>query len=90
MSRLGHSRRPQFNLATPDDRNPSESWHYFAVPSIAATHPPRPQQSRKTTMPAMEAYSYSPRRTPWNKGKLIGAKPPPRPKHVWAVSELRV
>jgi integrase len=25
------------------------------------------------------------RRAPWNKGKLIGAKPPLRPKHVWAV-----
>ena len=24
-------------------------------------------------------------RTPWNKGKLIGAKPPLRPAHVWAV-----
>jgi hypothetical protein len=23
-------------------------------------------------------------RTPWNKGKLIGAKPPLRPKHVWS------
>jgi integrase len=23
--------------------------------------------------------------TPWNKGKLIGAKPPLRPKHVWAI-----
>ena len=22
---------------------------------------------------------------PWNKGKLTGAKPPLRPKHVWAV-----
>ena len=22
---------------------------------------------------------------PWNKGKLMGAKPPLRPKHVWAV-----
>ncbi len=22
---------------------------------------------------------------PWNKGKLIGAKPPLRPKHVWAI-----
>ena len=22
---------------------------------------------------------------PWNKGKVIGAKPPLRPKHVWAV-----
>jgi len=24
-------------------------------------------------------------RTPWNKGKLIGARPPLRPKHVWAI-----
>jgi integrase len=23
--------------------------------------------------------------TPWNKGKLIGARPPLRPKHVWAI-----
>jgi hypothetical protein len=25
------------------------------------------------------------RRPPWNKGKLIGAKPPLRPKHVWSI-----
>src|SRR5262249_44708797 len=25
------------------------------------------------------------RREPWNKGKLIGQKPPLRPKHVWAI-----
>ena len=24
-------------------------------------------------------------RTPWNKGKLIGPKPPLRPKHVWSI-----
>ncbi len=24
-------------------------------------------------------------RMPWNKGKLIGAKPPLRPKHVWSI-----
>ena len=24
-------------------------------------------------------------RTPWNKGKIIGAKPPLRPKHVWSI-----
>jgi len=29
--------------------------------------------------------STTPHRTPWNKGKLIGAKPPLRPKHVWSV-----
>ncbi len=27
----------------------------------------------------------APRRVPWNKGKLIGAKPPLRPKHVWLI-----
>jgi len=27
----------------------------------------------------------SPTRTPWNKGKLTGAKPPLRPKHVWSI-----
>ena len=30
-------------------------------------------------------YPTAPRRTPWNKGKLIGAKPPLRPKHVWSI-----
>src|SRR5262245_55687224 len=25
------------------------------------------------------------RHAPWNKGKLIGAKPPLRPKHVWSI-----
>ena len=26
-----------------------------------------------------------PRRSPWNKGKLVGAKPPLRPSHVWSI-----
>ncbi len=30
-------------------------------------------------------FSTVPSRTPWNKGKLIGAKPPLRPKHVWSI-----
>ena len=31
------------------------------------------------------------RRAPWNKGKLTGAKPPLRPKHVWSIrSKLKV
>src|SRR6202007_1028399 len=29
--------------------------------------------------------SPAPRRRPWNKGKLTGAKPPLRPKHVWSI-----
>jgi hypothetical protein len=32
-----------------------------------------------------DCFSQTPRRTPWNKGKLIGAKPPLRPKHVWSI-----
>ena len=31
------------------------------------------------------ATSATHRREPWNKGKLTGAKPPPRPKHVWSI-----
>ena len=27
----------------------------------------------------------TPKRPPWNKGKLTGAKPPLRPKHVWSI-----
>jgi hypothetical protein len=30
-------------------------------------------------------FSATPRRTPWNKGKLIGPKPPLRPKHVRSI-----
>jgi hypothetical protein len=26
-----------------------------------------------------------PTRAPWSKGKLIGAKPPLRPRHVWSI-----
>jgi integrase len=37
-------------------------------------------------MPDNESVPFNDRpRTPWNKGKLIGAKPPLRPKHVWSI-----
>ena len=32
-----------------------------------------------------DATPKSSRREPWNKGKLVGAKPPLRPKHVWSI-----
>ena len=32
-----------------------------------------------------ETISSAARRSPCNKGKLIGQKPPLRPKHVWAI-----
>src|SRR3974390_1526096 len=38
------------------------------------------------TMQPDPNYSPSPtRRRAWNKGKLMGAKPPLRPKHVWSI-----
>ncbi len=37
-------------------------------------------------MPENETTAFTkPTRTPWNKGKLIGARPPLRPKHVWCI-----
>jgi hypothetical protein len=30
----------------------------------------------------------APKRVPWNKGKLIGPRPPLRQKHVWAIRWL--
>ena len=36
-------------------------------------------------MPEEDNRSTKARRTPWNKGKLIGAKPPLRPNQVWSI-----
>ena len=33
----------------------------------------------------MQNQVNAPQRVPWNKGKLTGAKPPLRPKHVWSI-----
>ena len=33
----------------------------------------------------MQDQVSAPQRVPWNKGKLTGAKPPPRPKDVWSI-----
>jgi integrase len=30
-------------------------------------------------------FGRPPRRPPWNKGKLVGPKPPLRPSHVWSI-----
>ena len=32
-----------------------------------------------------QAMSSMSRRQPWNRGKIIGQKPPLRPKHVWSI-----
>jgi hypothetical protein len=33
----------------------------------------------------LSATSAVSKHTPWNKGKIVGAKPPLRPKHVWSI-----
>src|ERR1700676_65554 len=38
-----------------------------------------------TMLDQLNAPPESHRRVPWNKGKLTGAKPPLRPKHVWSI-----
>src|SRR5436853_1177357 len=35
--------------------------------------------------PLTDTIPPSLRHEPWNKGKLVGAKPPLRPKHVWSI-----
>src|SRR5712671_5545780 len=41
-------------------------------------------ETRRMSMQENEA-APAPKSGPWNKGKLIGAKPPLRPKHVWSI-----
>src|SRR5436190_22983975 len=36
-------------------------------------------------MPDDETCSPANKRMPWNKGKLIGPRPPLRPKHIWSI-----
>lgn len=37
------------------------------------------------TTPADTQTTAKPARVPWNKGKLVGAKPPLHPSHVWPI-----
>jgi integrase len=58
----------------------------FSAAAGAAAHAAGSHQPRSKTMPDGEIILLKgPARTPWNKGKLIGAKPPLRPKHVWSI-----
>jgi hypothetical protein len=34
----------------------------------------------------IEVIAETPRKKAWNKGKLVGQKPPLRSKHVWSIS----
>jgi integrase len=42
-------------------------------------------EPRSMTMQYQVNATPAPKRLPWNKGKLTGAKPPLRPKHVWSI-----
>src|SRR5438105_11712468 len=44
-----------------------------------------PTQGRSTMDDYQDLVPPAPKRTPWNKGKLVGAKPPLWPKHVWSI-----
>ena len=56
---------------------------------VQAGHPL--QQRSTTTQDPKDPIPQASRREPWNKGKLIGAKPPLRPKHVWSIrSKLQI
>src|SRR5437879_1520644 len=44
-----------------------------------------PRKLRSTNMSDQDCLSISTRPTPWNKGKLIGVKPPLRPNQVWSI-----
>ena len=59
----------------------SESRHHLRV----VTHARYPHKPRSTIMPDEDRLSTKARHTPWNKGKLIGAKPPLRPNQVWSI-----
>src|SRR5215813_4172688 len=59
----------------------SESRHDLHV----TTHARYPHKPRSSIMPDEDSLSTNARRTPWNKGKLIGAKPPLRPNQVWSI-----
>jgi hypothetical protein len=72
MTVQGHSvadlRRPN---GTPRPQA-SESRHDLRV----VTHARYPHKPRSTIMPDEDSHSTKARHIPWNKGKLIGAKPP--------------
>src|SRR3989440_1172251 len=42
-------------------------------------------EPRSMTMQDQVNAVPAPKRVPWNKGKLTGAKPPLRPKHIWSI-----
>src|ERR671936_143519 len=54
----------------------------FVAPAAAATHAPL---QRRSTIIQDESLTLAFPSPPWNKCKLMGVKPPLRPKHVWVI-----
>src|SRR5437868_6130913 len=85
MSLMGQPRPGWLAPVLPRRPHPPESRHCFDTPQALGACSSS-SVTRSMTMPDNEdCFSSTPRRTPWNKGKLIGAKPPLRPKHVWSI-----
>src|SRR6516162_2042945 len=80
MSQLGHSLRTRRPQGTPRPQA-SESRHDLRV----IAHARYPHKARSTIMPDDDSLSTEARHTPWNKGRLIGAKPPLRPNQVSSI-----
>src|SRR6516162_6623117 len=55
-----------------------------ALPDNPAHHGRLPQR-RRMTMQDENSILLPPKRIPWNKGKLVGAKPPLLARHVWSI-----
>jgi hypothetical protein len=73
---------------TAEDRDRIECpLHLGICPGAQSSAPmlSEPQPRRKTMDAHYEGFTNSTAREPWNKGKLIGQKPPLRPKHVWSI-----
>src|ERR1700730_2226095 len=63
-----------------------ESRHACSFRGKRVRHSGHPHQPRRMTMETeAQTINSTPPREPWNKGKLIGQKPPLRPKHVWSI-----
>ena len=83
-SGLGQPRPANSDFWQRHDRSASKADVYSL--RNPARHPghasPTQEDDHKTQA---QTTSSAPRRQPWNKGKLIGQKPPLRPKHVWSI-----
>src|SRR5215469_6388949 len=83
---LGSTASCEFRVLSTPRRKCIESGPCLLVWVKRVQHPGHPHQPRRMTMDVQEqTISSTPRREPWNKGKLIGQKPPLRPKHVWSI-----